>query len=115
MSETSTTSQKIAAELIGTLLLVFFGCGAVVMTTLFRLGSDGADTSAASYLAIAIAFGFALLVGIYAFGRISGAHFNPAVSVGAAMSGRMPWSQVPIYAAAQVAGGIIGAALLFVV
>lgn len=102
MSETSTTGQKLAAEFLGTFLLVLLGCGAVVM-------------SQGNYLAIALAFGFALLVASYAFGRISGAHFNPAVSVGAAMGGRMSWGQVPAYAAAQVLGGVVASALLWVV
>lgn len=102
MSDTSTTGQKVTAEFLGTFLLVLFGCGAVVM-------SEG------NYLAIALAFGFALLVGVYAFGRISGAHFNPAVSVGAAMSGRMAWGQVPVYAAAQIAGSIVASAVLWIV
>ncbi|MCY7395167.1 MAG: aquaporin [Nocardioides sp.] len=101
MSDT-TTAQKVAAELLGTFLLVFLGCGAAVM-------SEG------SYLGTALAFGLALLVGVSAFGRVSGAHFNPAVSVGAAISGRMSWGQVPVYAGAQVLGGIVAAALLWVV
>lgn len=97
----TTTGQKVAAEFLGTFVLVLFGCGAVVM-------------SQGDYVAIALAFGLALLVGVYSFGRVSGAHFNPAVSIGAAISGRMPWGQVPIYAGAQVLGGTVAAGLLWV-
>ncbi len=53
------------------------------------------------------------MVMIHAFGRVSGAHFNPAVSVGAAMGGRLAWNSVPIYVAAQLVGAILGAGLLF--
>src|SRR5438128_2101359 len=101
MSETSTTSQKITAELLGTFLLVFAGTATAVLTQV-------------DIVATALAFGLSLLVGVYAFGRVSGAHFNPAVSVGAALSGRMSWNQVPLYAGAQVAGGIIASFVLWV-
>ena len=70
MTETPTTGQKVAAEVIGSFVLVFFGCSAAILS-----GGD--------YVAIALAFGLAVLVGAYAFGRVSGAHFNPAVTVGA--------------------------------
>ena len=92
----TTTGQKVAAELIGTFVLVLFGCGSVVI--------------AATYVAIALAFGLAVLVMVYAFGRVSGGHFNPAVSVGAAISGRIAWRQVPVYVVAQLGGAILGGA-----
>ena len=113
MSDTSTTSQKLIAEFLGTFVLVFFGCGSVVVAT--QVGPPELGGLPFSYLAIALAFGFALLMGIYAFGRVSGAHFNPAVSIGAALSGRMSWNQVPGYAGAQVLGSIVASALLFLI
>ena len=84
MADSSTTVQKISAEVLGTFVLVFFGCGTAIFS-----GGD--------YVAIGLAFGLTVLAGAYAFGRISGAHFNPAVSVGAALGGRMAWRQVPVY------------------
>ncbi|WP_166133680.1 MIP/aquaporin family protein [Nocardioides ochotonae] len=94
-------AQKVIAETLGTFILVFFGCGAAVMS-----GGD--------YVGTALAFGLALLVGIYAFGRISGAHYNPAVSLGAALSGRVAWAQLPLYIGGQLLGAILGALSLFV-
>jgi len=97
--ETPTTGQKVAAEVIGTFVLVFFGCSAAIL-------SD-------DYVAIALAFGLALLVGVYSFGRISGAHFNPAVTVGAAVAGRLAWRQTPIYIVSQLVGGLLAGLTLF--
>jgi aquaporin Z len=73
-----TLGQKLAAEGLGTFVLVFFGCASVVL-------------SHGNYVAIGLTFGIAVLVMVYAVGRISGGHFNPAVSVGAALSGRIAW------------------------
>lgn len=81
-------------------MLVLLGCGTALM-------SDG------DYVATALAFGFALLVAFCVFGRISGAHVNPAVSVGVALAGRMPWRRVPGYVAAQLGGAILAGAALF--
>src|SRR6476659_7666921 len=101
MADISTTRQTIAAEVLGAFVLVFFGCGAALV-------------SGGNYVATAFAFGFIVLVMIYAVGRISGGHFNPAVSVGAALGGRMSWAQVPVYVGAQLAGALAAGALLFV-
>lgn len=100
MAETPSTKQKIAAEVIGTFTLVFFGCGSALF---------GAD-----YTGIAIAFGLTVLCGAYAFGRVSGAHFNPAVTVGAALGGRIAWKQTPVYFGAQLVGGLAAGLTLFV-
>ena len=86
------------AEFLGTFALVFFGCGAI---------AEGLDLSA-----IALAFGLVIAVSIYGLGHISGAHFNPAVSVGFALGRHFPWSRVATYSAAQIAGAIAGAGLL---
>lgn len=101
MADTSTTVQKVAAEVLGTFVLVFIGCWAAIST--------GADVPATGF-----AFGITVLTGAYAFGRISGAHFNPAVSVGAALGGRMAWRQVPVYVGAQLVGAIVAGLALFV-
>ncbi|GAA3667604.1 hypothetical protein GCM10022237_29390 [Nocardioides ginsengisoli] len=88
-------TQKLLAELVGTFVLVFVGCGAAVTT--------GADLAATG-----LAFGIAIVVMAYAFGRISGGHFNPAVSVGAALAGRIAWREAGLYSAAQTVGALIG-------
>ncbi len=105
----ASTQQKVAAEVLGTFVLVLFGCGSVVM-----FGETAADSGFVSTTTtIGLAFGLALTVMIYAVGRISGAHFNPAVSVGAAIGGRLAWNHVPTYVASQLVGAVLGAAVLF--
>ncbi len=90
--------RPLVAELIGTFALVFFGCGAIA--------------NGLSPLAVSLAFGLVIAVMVYAFGHISGAHFNPAVSVGFAVGGHLPWSRVAGYAIAQVLGATLGALAL---
>jgi len=111
---TSDMVQKLSAEAIGTAVLVLFGCGAAVFG--FEvLNAGGRGPAASTVTTVALAFGFTILLLIYSFGRISGGHFNPAVSVGAAMSGRMTWLEAGYYAAAQVVGGIVGAIVLWII
>jgi aquaporin Z len=92
---------KFAAEFIGTLILVLFGCGAAV------LGGDHVGQ-----LGIALAFGFAIVALAYSLGPISGGHVNPAVSLGIFLAGRMPAGEMLLYWAAQFAGALAGAAIL---
>lgn len=101
MTDTTTTMQKVAAEVLGTFVLVFFGCGAALIS-----GGD--------YVATGLSFGLAVMVMAYAVGRISGGHFNPAVTIGAAVGGRLPWREVGVYIGAQLAGALAaGLALWF--
>jgi aquaporin NIP len=86
------------AEFLGTFALVFFGCGAI---------ANGLPPTS-----VALAFGLVIAVMIYALGRISGAHFNPAVSIGFAVGRHLPWSKVAAYAVAQVLGATAGALAL---
>ena len=88
--------SRLIAETFGTFMLVF----GVVGAALFLAGSAGA-------LGPALAVGIAVLTAAYAVGHISGGHFNPAVSLGAAAAGRMPWKDVLPYIAAQLVGGIL--------
>jgi aquaporin NIP len=88
-----------AAEFLGTAALVFFGCGAVALGQLPPAG-------------VALAFGLVIAVMVYALGHVSGAHFNPAVSIGFALGRHFPWPRVATYAVAQVAGAVCGALLL---
>jgi aquaporin Z len=101
MTDETPLNHKLAAEAIGTFLLVLFGVGAAVTT--------GADVTSTG-----LAFGFAVILGAFAFGRISGAHFNPAVSIGVAISGRMTWLEAVRYIVAQFVGAIVGALVLFI-
>ncbi|GAA1965614.1 hypothetical protein GCM10009798_27430 [Nocardioides panacihumi] len=100
--KTTEQVQKLAAEALGTFILVMLGCGAAIATK-------------ADVVATGFAFGITVVIGIYAFGRISGGHFNPAVTVGAAIGGRFAWKQVPAYVITQVLAAIAAALVLFVI
>jgi glycerol uptake facilitator protein len=94
------------AEALGTFLLVFFGCGAVHAAVL---------TSAQSGLwQVAIVWGVAIMVAVYVFGGISGAHINPAITIAVAVWGHFPIGRVLPYIASQMAGAFVAAAFLFV-
>jgi len=95
-------SKSALAELIGTFTLVFIGAGAGALA-----GESGIGT-----LGVALAHGVALLVIVYAWGSISGAHVNPAVTLGVAATGRMPWPKAVVYWVAQCVGGLAAAFLL---
>lgn len=99
---------KLSAELIGTFWLVLGGCGSAVLSAAFPEVGIG-------LLGVSLAFGLTVLTGAYALGPISGGHFNPAVSVGLWAGGRFPASNVLPYIAAQVAGGILGAGVLYLI
>ena len=104
MKVAGSDSNKLLAEFVGTFALVFAGCGAVV--------ADAVTGGAVSHVGIALTFGLVVCVMIYATGHVSGAHFNPAVSVGFAAAGRFPWSEVPAYAASQCAAAVVAIGLL---
>ncbi len=99
--------RKLAAEVLGTFVLVLFGCGAA-------LGSGAAFGSGPDIVATALAFGISVLVMAYAVGHISGGHFNPAVSVGAAVAGRIAWIEVLYYIVSQLVGALLAGLVLFV-
>jgi aquaporin Z len=102
--------RKMAAELLGTGLLVYFAVG--VATLSFGFGTAG-GSFAAGVVATALAFGLVLLALAYVLGPISGCHVNPAVTIGAWLSGRIPLAEAAGYWAAQFIGGILGALLLW--
>ena len=101
-------SKRMAAEFIGTFWLVFGGCGSAVLAAAFPNVGIG-------LLGVSFAFGLTVLTMAFAIGHISGCHLNPAVSVGLAVAKRFPGSELPGYVAAQVAGGILGAGVLYVI
>jgi aquaporin Z len=94
------------AELIGTFWLVLGGCGAAVFAA-------GVPDVGIGYLGVSFAFGLTVLTMAYAIGHISGCHLNPAVSLGLAVGGRFPFSDVPVYVIAQVLGAIAAAFLIW--
>jgi aquaporin Z len=104
MSNDVKNYQKYAAELIGTLVLVLFGCGSAVIAG-DQIGFAG----------ISFAFGFSVLIMVYAIGGISGCHINPAVTCGMVVAGRMQIKEALIYVIMQCIGAIIGAAILYVI
>lgn len=96
-----TSTQKYLAEFVGTFALLLFGGGAAVT-------SIGVGDPLSRVILVSLAFGIAVLGGAYALGDISGGHFNPAVTVSMAVSGRMPAKDVIPYILAQFFGGLIG-------
>jgi MIP family channel proteins len=107
------------AEAIGTYLLVLFGTGAWVGIAVTAQAGGIAEVSAALELfglaGIALAFGFAIVVAVYAFGHVSGAHINPAVTVALAATRKFPWSAVPSYLAAQLLGALLASLTVFAI
>ena len=100
--------KKLVAEFIGTLWLVLGGCGSAVLAAAYPGLGIG-------FVGVAIAFGLTVLTMAYAIGHISGCHLNPAVSIGLWIGGRFRGKDVLPYIAAQVLGGIAGAALVYLI
>ncbi|WP_223694680.1 aquaporin Z [Leifsonia poae] len=104
-----TLGARLGAEVIGTFVLVF----SVVGTALFAAGFAGGEGGFnVGFLGVALALGLSVVVGAYAFGPVSGGHFNPAVTLGLAVAGRFAWKDVVSYIVAQIVGGIIASTLL---
>ena len=101
-------TQRLAAEFIGTLWLVLGGCGAAVLDAAFPGLGIG-------FAGVALAFGLTVVTMAYAVGHVSGAHFNPAVTVGLWAGGRFPAAEIIPYILAQVLGAIVGAGILYVI
>src|ERR1700756_897865 len=103
--------HKLAAETIGTFWLVLGGVGSAV----FSAEAHAADLYplGIGYLGVSLAFGLTVLTGVYAFGTISGGHFNPAVTLGAALARRGEWKVLPAYWIVQVIGGLLAAVVIY--
>lgn len=103
-----TTSQKLAAEFIGTLWLVLGGCGSAVLAAAYPELGIG-------FVGVSLAFGLTVMTMAYAVGRISGGHFNPAVTIGLTVGGHFDRAMILPYMGAQVLGGLTGAGLLYLI
>jgi aquaporin Z len=101
-------SKKLGAEFIGTFWLVLGGCGSAVLAASFPNVGIG-------LLGVSLAFGLTVLTMAFAIGHISGCHLNPAVSIGLWSGGRFSSSEIGPYIIAQIAGGIAGAAVLYII
>ena len=96
------------AEFIGTMMLILLGDGVVANVTLNKSGMKGAGS-----IQITLAWGLAVMVPAFIFGAASGAHFNPALTLALAAEGSLGWDLVPGYIAAQFAGAIVGAVIVY--
>ena len=104
-----TLFQQCIFEFLGTLVLVLMGDGVCAACTLNKSKAQGGG-----WVVIAFAWGFAVMCGVFIAGPYSGAHLNPAVSIGLALAGTFPWTSVIPYVIAQLAGGFIGAVLVWI-
>src|SRR6476620_7490922 len=101
--------QSVLAEAVGTMLLVLLGDGVVANVVLNRTKGQNSG-----WIVITVGWGVAVAMAVYAVGRISGAHLNPAVTIGLAVIGSFPWNEVPGYLVAQLIGGFVGALLVWI-
>ena len=99
---------KILAEFLGTAMLILLGDGVVANVTLNKSGMKGAGS-----IQITLAWGLAVLMPVVCYGAVSGAHFNPAVSVGLAIAGKFDWALVVPYIIAQILGGCFGGIVVY--
>lgn len=102
----NTLAQKLIAEALGTGMLVLIGVGSVPATII--IGGSAPFTMAELGM-ISLAFATAVVASVYAFGHISGSQINPAVTLALAVTGKLPWREVPGYLAAQTLGAMLGA------
>ena len=103
--------KKLIAEFLGTFWLVLGGCGSAVLAAKF-LTPDGIQLGI-GFLGVSLAFGLTVVTGAYAFGPISGGHFNPAVSIGAWVANRLETKDLLPYIVSQIIGGLVAALVLY--
>ncbi|TAM67499.1 MAG: aquaporin Z [Microbacteriaceae bacterium] len=109
---TPTFGSRLAAEAVGTFILVFGVVGTVLFAAGFNKGVGGLNVG---FVGVSLALGLTVVVGAYGLGHISGAHFNPAVTIGLAVAGRFSWKDVGGYIIAQIIGGIVASSLLLAI
>lgn len=100
--------SKVLAEIIGTMILIILGDGVVANVLLNK--SKGKDSG---WIVITTGWGLAVTMAVYAVGWISGAHINPAVTIGLAAIGKFPWADVPMYVIGQIIGGFLGGVIVW--
>lgn len=100
--------EKFVAEIVGTMILILLGDGVVANVVLSKTKGQ-----ASGWIVITTGWAMAVAMAVYAVGRISGAHINPAVTIGLAAVGKFPWSDVPLYIVGQLIGAFIGAVLVW--
>lgn len=111
--QTPSMSNRLWAEFLGTFWLTFGGCGSAVLAA--SVISDGTINMGIGFLGVALAFGLTVVTGAYALAHISGAHFNPAVTLGCAVAKRIEWSAVVPYWVTQIIGASAAGGVLFVI
>lgn len=117
MSEPATArpaSSALVAEAIGTFVLVLGVIGTALFAAGYGEGTDAANKGV-GFLGVALAVGLTVVAGVYAFGPISGGHFNPAVTVGLAAAGRFPWKHTAGYVVAQIVGGAVATTVIVLI
>ncbi|WP_085521503.1 MIP/aquaporin family protein [Tuberibacillus sp. Marseille-P3662] len=100
--------SEFLGEIVGTMILIVFGGGVVAGVNLKKSNAEGSG-----WIVITFGWGFAVAFAVYAVGRITGAHVNPAVTVGLAAAGAFPWAKVPAYIIGQMIGALIGACIVY--
>ncbi|WP_375432913.1 aquaporin Z [uncultured Friedmanniella sp.] len=108
-----TLGARLGAEFLGTFWLVFGGCGSAVLAAKFI--SEDKIQLGIGFVGVALAFGLSVLTAAYAFGHVSGGHFNPAVSVGLAVAKRFSWKDVWPYVGTQVVAGTAAGTVLYAI
>ncbi len=108
-----TLAAKLGAEFLGTFWLVFGGCGSAVLAAKF-LTEDNVQLGI-GFVGVSLAFGLTVLTGAYAFGHVSGGHFNPAVTIGLAVAKRFDWKGVGPYIATQIVAASVAGAVLYAI
>src|SRR5687767_9722730 len=98
------------AEFLGTMFLILLGTGVVANVVL-----KGTKGNNAGWMVVTTGWALAVFVGVVVAGPYSGAHLNPAVTIGLAIAGKFSWAKVPLYIVAQIAGAIVGATIMWIV
>lgn len=115
---TPAMSSRLGAEALGTFWLVFAGCGSAIFSATYLAPNVVAGQSVQlgiGFVGVSLAFGLSVLTMVYAVGHVSGGHFNPAVTIGAAVARRFEWRDVPAYVAAQVVAGLAAGGALYAI
>lgn len=107
-------TATLVAEAFGTFVLVLAVISTALFAADFGTGANGTSLGV-GFLGVALAVGLAVMAGAYAFGPISGGHFNPAVTFGLAAAGRFPWNRVLGYVIAQIVGGVVATTLIVLI